>query len=343
MRHLPRRTFMRHAAVFSGAALCSAATMKNALATEAEPSRNEAPPLPWGYRQLDPEELRKLGHLGYYAFECAGGAYWAIMTALKEKIGYPYTLIPLPTKEDLLEHLTNKKGGAHLQVMMQYGVGGAANYGTLCGAPNGASSALNIALPIDNALEIIPRLMRFYETASFPSDQSNQSAVNKAFYPPRAKSDKILPQSASHSVLCHVSVGKWCERTGYASGSDERSERCARVTGDIAAMAAILANAHVAGELNTVFPMKVSQETAGCRTCHFKGPKYEAGQFARGMMECGSCHADMKPHLGENKLKTVYGASIDRWAGVAVVGTAAGIGAHSVARRMGKGKRHDEE
>ncbi|MBI9088714.1 MAG: C_GCAxxG_C_C family protein [Desulfobacterium sp.] len=343
MNVLHRRSFLKGLAAFPGAALCGILGAKNASASIATPETVEAPALPWGYKELDPEYLRKLGHLGYYAFECGGGAFWAMMTALKEAMGYPYTVIPLPTRKAVINHLKNKKSGMHLQVMMQFGVGGVANFGSLCGAPNGASSAINIALPMGDVKEVVPRLMRYYETTPFPSDKANETALKKAFYPPKYKSDKSLPQSASHSVLCHVSVGGWCEKAGYASGSKERSERCARLTGDISAMGGILLNAHMKGELHTVFPMKVSQETAGCRTCHSKGKKYESGQFTRGMMECGNCHDDMRPHLGENKLKTVYGADIGKWSGAAAMGTAAGLGAHAVSKRFGKGETDNDE
>ena len=236
MDSLNRRTFIKGAAVLSGATICGIADAQKAVAA---PPQVELPPLPWGYQELDPEEVRKLGHLGYYAFECAGGAFWALITALKEKVGYPYTAISLPTKEDIIHYLKNKKNGAHLpQIMMQYGVGGVANYGTLCGAPNGSASLMNIAIPFDEAKkELIPRLLRYYEVEAFPNKKSNEYAVNGEFYPPKYKSKKSLPRSPSHSVLCHVSVGKWCEHSGYASGSKERSERCARVTGDVAAMA----------------------------------------------------------------------------------------------------------
>ncbi|MCP4115012.1 MAG: hypothetical protein GY737_06310 [Desulfobacteraceae bacterium] len=343
MKNLHRRSFLKGLAALSGAVISGVAGARNANGNTAAPETVEAPALPWGYEELDPEYLRKLGHLGYYAFECAGGSFWALVTALKETIGYPYTLIPLPAMEEVIHHLENKKSGKHLQVMMQFGVGGVANYGSLCGAPNGVSSAINIALPMADVKTIVPRLMRYYEQTPFPSDKSNEYGVNKAFYPPKCKSNKSLPQSASNSVLCHVSVGKWCEKAGYASGSKERSERCARVTGDITAMAGTLLNAHMKGEVPTLLPMKISRKTAGCRTCHSKGKKYETGQFTRGMMECGSCHDDMRPHLGENKLKTVYGEDIGKWTGAAAIGTAAGIGVHAAGKRFGRGETDNEE
>ncbi|MCD6188549.1 MAG: C_GCAxxG_C_C family protein, partial [Desulfuromusa sp.] len=269
---------------------------------------------------------------------------WAIMTALKEKIGYPYNLMPMPTKEKFIEILEGKhKGEPHPQVLMQHGVGGVMDFGSLCGAPNGAAAAINCAVPYKEAKGIVQRLLRYYETEAFPNKKSNEYAVNDEFLVPKYKSQKSLPRSSSHSVLCHVSVGKWCEKSGYASGSKERSERCARVTADTAAMAVILLNAHMKGTLETVFPMKLTQDTVSCRVCHFKGKKFEAGQFTRGSMECSSCHNDMTPHMAENKLKTAYGTDVGTWAGAAVVGTVAGIGTHAVAGRFSKEDPHDEE
>jgi len=344
MKDLQRRKFIKGAAVLSGAAICGVASVNTAKAANSIPEDFVPPPMPWGYQELDPEYVRKLGHLGYYLEECGGGAFWAIMTALKEKIGYPYTLTPMPTKEKFIEILEGKhKGEPHPQVMMQHGVGGLMNYGSLCGAPNGAAAAITCIIPFKEAKDVVQRLLRYYETEAFPNKKSNEYAVNGEFLVPKYKSQKALPRSPSHSVLCHVSVGKWCENSGYASGSKERSERCARVTADTAAMAVTLLNAHMKGNLETVFPMKLSQETVSCRVCHFKGKNFEAGQFTRGSMECSSCHNDMTPHIAENNLKTAYGTSVGTWAGAAVVGTVAGIGTHAVAGRFSKEEPHDEE
>lgn len=343
MQNLNRRNFIKKVAIISGTVACSAIPFNKAIASEAKAQPEEIPHLPWEYKKLDPEHVRKLGHLGYYLEECGGGAFWALMTAMKEQVGYPYTTVPLPTIEEFIAHLNGSNEG-HLQVPMQYGVGGVANFGSLCGAPNGAASAITYAAPFDIAKQIIPRLLRYYETESFPTDESNTYAENKTFLVPKYKSSKALPQSPSESVLCHVSVGKWCEHAGYASGSKERSERCARVTGDVAAMAAKLLNAYHDGNLETVFPMKLSHDTAGCRSCHSKGEKYESGQFTRGYMECESCHGDeMVPHNGSNKLKTAYGTNVGTWAGAAVAGTVTGIGAHAVSKRISKEEEDDED
>ncbi len=250
-----------------------------------------APPLPWPYVELDVEYVRKMGHLGYYAFECAGGAFWAIMESLRQKIGYPYTLLPIPTREDVEAALDE---GRHLHTLMQYGAGGALGWASLCGALNGAAAAIQMVS--DNWKRIGDMLFRWYETTVFPSDKSNEYASRHEFFVKKYKSDKVLPQSVSHSILCHVSVSNWCEVSGYASGSPERSERCARLTGDVAAKAVELLNADLRGELELVGTFTYSQTTASCRTCHFKGTNYEMGQFTRGKMQCETCHTDMRPH-----------------------------------------------
>ena len=358
MKTLNRRDFIKGVAALSTAAVCSVAA-GNAFADEEKPAETavqpdavepaaptepgQTPKLPWGkYQELDPEYVRKLGHLGYYLQECAGGAFWGIMTALKEKAGYPYTTIPLPTMDDFMANIDNKKHG--LQVPMSYGAGGVAGFGTLCGAPNGAACAITYILPMEQAEKLIQRLLRYYEVEEFPTKESNDMAVNHEFYPKKMKSDKALLRSASDSVLCHVSVGKWCEKSGYASGSKERAERCGRITGDIAAMAVKMLNAHMKGELDAVFPMKLSHDTVGCMTCHDKGEKFETGQFTRGKMDCGDCHDEkMEPHRGPNTLKTAYGTDVTTFAGAAVIGTIAGIGAHAVNKRITKGKNDDEE
>ena len=283
---------------------------------------DEVPPLPWPYVELDVEYVRKLGHLGYYAFACSGGAFWAIMTALKEEIGYPYTLLPLPSIEEVKNAIREKK---HIIVPLIHGEGGAFGWASLCGALNGAGAA--IAMVTENWKEVGKILLRWYEVTPFPSRISNEYAAKHKFLVDKYKSDKPLPQSISYSVLCHVSVSRWCVESGYASGSKERSERCGRLTGDVAAKAVELLNADLRGELETVAKLTLTNETAQCRVCHYKGKDFEMGQFSRGYMQCESCHIDMRPHISTNTIDTAFDVPINTWsilfAGIAGVGTVA--------------------
>ena len=337
-----RRDFIK--GLFAASGLSILGFPKVSLASSPySPSPEEAPPLPWKYEELDPEYVRKLGHLGLYCFGCGGGSFWAIMWALREKIGYPYTLVPIPSKDDLLKALSEGKKPS-VPVPMQFGVAGGVGWASLCGALNGSAAAINIATEWSKAQKIIKMLFRWYEETSFPSDISNGYAVRHEFLVPKYKSDKALPQSVSGSVLCHISVSKWCVRSGYASGSPERGERCARLTGDTVAKAVEFLNASLRGELETVYPFKLSSETAECTTCHYMGKNYEEGQFTKGLLACEACHQDLRPHIAESTLRTAFGVDVGTWAGAATVGTLAGIGAHlAVSNLRGKEEKDGEE
>ncbi len=325
-----RRDFLKRVLAVSGIMLLKGPNVALASPdTSSSSAPEEVPPLPWGYVELDPEYVRKLGHLGYYAFECAGGAFWAIMIALREKVGFPYTTLPLPSVEEVIAAVKEKK---ELQVPMHFGAGGGGGYGSLCGALNGACAAMNMAIEIDVAKEFTRKLFRWYEKTPIPSDVSNEYASTHQFLVPKYKTDKPLPQSVAESVLCHASVSRWCVESGYASGSKERSERCGRLTGDVAAMAVKFMNAHLRGEVPEA--LTLTQATTECRTCHYKGKNYEEGQFTRGYMECESCHTDMRPHVGETTIRTAFGVDVKTWAGAATVGTVAGIGSHLAASRV---------
>ncbi|MDA8339486.1 MAG: hypothetical protein M0Z70_09325, partial [Nitrospiraceae bacterium] len=50
---------------------------------------------------------------------------------------------------------------------------------------------------------------------------------------PKANKDKIV-MTTSNSPLCHISVGRWMKASGYALGSNERKDRCARVAASVA-------------------------------------------------------------------------------------------------------------
>jgi hypothetical protein len=51
-------------------------------------------PWPWPYAKLDPEDIRKRGHKFYYEGGCGYGAFNALISALAEKVGEPFTLMP---------------------------------------------------------------------------------------------------------------------------------------------------------------------------------------------------------------------------------------------------------
>ncbi len=290
---MKRRDFLKKLALASGAGLILKPDFSKLAVNTAAAAK--VPRIPWGYIELDPDEAFKRGYLGYLVGECAAGAFWAIMSLLQEKVGYPYTLLPLPTYEEMIEARKQRK---HLEIPMKYGNGGIEGYGTICGALNGAAAAIYWIVGSGHkhhnpSREIIRRLFRWYEETPFPTSLANEYA-EKGLFPVKGKTSKALPALKVDSVLCHVAVSKWCYHTGYASGSKERSERCARITAATARQAVILLNAYLQGELDK-YPFKLSKLTAQCRTCHYKGKSYQDGQFARGFMDCKNCHITPKP------------------------------------------------
>jgi len=230
----------------------------------------EAPKVPWPYQPLNPEDVRKRGHQAFYEGDCMYGAFGAVITALRDKVGTPYDGFPLD--------------------MMRYGKGGLSGWGSLCGALNGASAAICLVAGEDFT-KLVPELAGWYTQASLPSEASNNYAKNHQFRVKKYKSDKVLAGSVSGSTLCHASVTNWCKASGYASGSPERAERCARLAGDVAARAVELLNAHHAQQFKAAFVTPAAVQV--CQACHSMGTDFKKGQFTQGRENCMLCH---KPH-----------------------------------------------
>lgn len=228
------------------------------------------PELPWEYVELDVEQARKDGHAGYYEAECCYGAFHGVMKQLKEKIGFPFTQIP--------------------EKMVRFGAGGVAGWGTTCGTLIGAATAITLVVKIEDAKVLVDQLMQYYSQTPLPTEQSNEYAVNHEFLV-ADKPDQALPQSVSNSPLCHASVTNWCLAAKIGSKTPQRSERCGRLAGDIAAHTVELLNAYYAGSFQPA--LESSAETKGCLTCHAAGEAFDAGQFTLGKMECNTCH---EPH-----------------------------------------------
>lgn len=187
-----------------------------------ERSDNNFPEWPWPYTSLDPEKVRKKGHLRTYEGGCSYGAFAAILESLREEIGFPYTQIPAE--------------------MMIFGRGGFSGMGSLCGALNGASAAMTLVSGKEIYGGLVKQLADWYTSFEFPSDMSNQYGKDHSFLVETYRSDKVLPTSVANSVNCSDSTINWCQESGYANNSPERAERCSRLVGDVAAQAVIILN-----------------------------------------------------------------------------------------------------
>ena len=216
---------------------------------------------PFPYAELDPEEGRLRGHAGYYKAGCAYGAFYSIISMLREKVGGPYNQVPLR--------------------MLRYGGAGIANWGTICGALNGACAAITLAVPDADVAKLCGELIGWYTRYPFPSKESNALAMANAFkYSPATYPKMDLVTSVSDSPLCHASNAKWISASGFGLSTPERKERCARLTADVAVKAVELLNAYKAGKFVPTF--KVDDETANCLSCH--------SDSQEGKMACTTCH-----------------------------------------------------
>jgi hypothetical protein len=216
---------------------------------------------PFGYIPLDVETTRQLGYNGYKGItidgvkhaHCGFASFNAITSQLAALDPYgPYANIPLG--------------------MMDWAASGVSGFGTFCGALNGACAAVGLICSPADANGFISDLLTWYTETLLPSNLVAPTGV--------------LPQSIARTTLCHNSVTNWCLASGFASGSPERSERCARLAGDVAAKAVEMLNN---GRLGLVVP---AGKTV-CVQCHYTGTNYAAGQFTRGNEDCTACHVDI--------------------------------------------------
>ncbi len=253
-----RRDFL---AGFGGFALGIAASGATA------PAESSVAEPPWPYETLDVELTRKLAHKHDYSTNCASGAFIAIAGQLRERVGNPWTLVPLN--------------------LYAYSGGGVNGWGTLCGALNGAAGAISLAAgPAQGRL--VNELLGWYAVQAFPSAESNRYARERAFLVEKYTFEGELPAAVPGSPLCHVSIARWCKVSGLGAGTPERAERCARLCGDVAAKAVELLNAWKGGTFTPAFTPQT--ETTGCASCHAPGKDPAKKRTSVGKMHCLDCH-----------------------------------------------------
>ena len=211
--------------------------------------------VPWTYKKLDVEMIRKRGYENYKKGGCIYAAGNALLETLQETVGGPWNNLP---KE-----------------MFMYGAGGAYSWGTLCGALNGALLILNLAAK-DHA-DLGNELMGWYTEFPFPSDKHEGYCEIK---------NQIT--TVANSPLCHVSVSTWANAANARINEKAKKERCAKLSGDTAARAAELLNAALEQKFAPAF--KVSNDYSHCMACH-QGEKSLLDN-EQGKMNCIDCHDD---------------------------------------------------
>ena len=114
--------------------------------------------------------------------------------------------------------------------------------------------------------------------------------------------DYTVPQTKAVLPECYASIDTWIKAAGFSKETDERRERCGRLTADVAIKAAAIWNAHLDGRDFSETPASDAQMY--CGQCHVKGiapaktdPAYNDGRQIREVgtnMSCPSCHPGRK-------------------------------------------------
>ena len=255
-KFVTRRKFLTVGAGTAGLILVGslAGCSANAPATtDPANTQSDAPSLPWTYKKLDVELVRKRGYESYFEGGCMYGAAKALIATLQETAGGPWKNLPFDA--------------------YRYGLGGVYGWGSLCGALNGSLAVINLG--VKNHADLGNELMGWYTLFPFPSDKHESYSKFK---------NQVT--TVAMSPLCHVSVTTWAKEAKAKINSDEKKDRCGKLTGDTAARAAELMNLALTGKFTPTF--KIPEEYESCMGCHVgTDSKFDSVQ---GKMDCLSCH-----------------------------------------------------
>ena len=164
---------------------------------------------------------------------------------------------------------------------MEYGKS-ATGWGGTCGSLIGASTVISLFFPRKIAVPLHKELYRWYEVTALPIYQPKAG---------EAKIDGPLASNISESILCHISVSRWCNESGFPAKSKERSERCGRITADVAKKTAELIFKQM--DAGFVPVLDISDEQKSCRVegCHGNNPEVFEVANLKTNMECAPCHS----------------------------------------------------
>ncbi len=276
-RNLSRKEFFKTSAKYAAGA--TAGITGSSLLSSNKMNAYGASEWPLNYTKLDVEQCRKDAHdLFWLGGGCGFAGFAGIVNPLKALAQSSDPIMGIPPE------------------MLKFAGGGAAGWGTLCGALNGASAAICLvtgSTDNPNYGALISELLGWYSQTSLPTDASNDLGSTSAYSENRVAEE--LPQHISGSSLCHASVTGWCEAakndTAYTgeTGVDSlaRKERCARLSGDVVAYAVQILNDAKDGAFATQYVAPTLIDT--CNGCH-GSTGMEANVASK--MECSACHGD---------------------------------------------------
>lgn len=176
--------------------------------------------------------------------------------------------------------------------MMEFGKSATADSGGTCGCLVAGAMVMSLFWPRKDTVPMQAALYRWYETTSLPIFKPA---------PGSTKIDGDLPGSVSGSILCHVSVARWCRKSGFASGSPERSERCGRLTADTARKTAEIIHDMMDGTFKGTLGVSETQKYCRQEGCHGPTKDKWANTNWKGTMDCVPCHSGSKATMDKTK------------------------------------------
>jgi hypothetical protein len=240
-----RRVFLRSTGIAAAAAgFTLAASGLPRFAAPANASTYEK----WPYKALNVDEVATIAYENYMNLFCAATVLKGIFTPLANAVGGPYATFPVES--------------------MKWAHGGVAGWGTVCGSLLGGNTAIGFVVGDTDTVEAMTNDLMFHYA----------STVLPTFKPAKGKWAEIRSTTRAETPVCHISVGRWMAEENVAFLSNERAERCARVSASVAARTAEMLNAWEAagGKYTPVNKPLANVLTNGitsqnnCTDCHGK-------------------------------------------------------------------------
>ncbi len=227
----------------------------------------------WKYAIVDPDKVAADAYADYHTGRCMYTTFKAIVANVADAL----------EATDPLAASALRSFPFH---MMRYGDAGANGWGSLCGALNGAMAAIGLfASTSATRAALCDELGSYYERTMLP-----------IFKPSDADESEVMPQTISDSVLCHVSSGKWAKLAQVRTDSPERTERCSRLSADIAKKTVEILNLNIAAlnakDVKPIVEFQRPEPTATCVACH---DKKGTNADSIGKMTCNECHPEKTP------------------------------------------------
>ena len=252
MKRITRRQVLVPVGIAAGSCVLSSC-LDNRVASSGP--RSIATDVPWPYEELDPDTIAERAYHDCKKGHCMYGVFASLISQLAERRVEPYSSFPIG--------------------MMRYGAGGAAGSGSLCGALNGSAALIGLFARNEDEMKLlVGEIFLWYEQTALP-----------VYTPYKPLLDMKMQTSVPKSVLCHVSLTRWCKASGHKTFSNQQKERCRRVTADTAKKTVEVLNARFA---DGFWPThEFEQDVKTCKACHTKGSEKSN---SRGKMRCGTCH-----------------------------------------------------